>query len=172
MAVRRKRDSESGACVIPSSSPSTPPILDYARQLAERVRGSVGGLKLGLEFFTAHGPDGVRAFLDMGLPVFLDLKFHDIPNTVAGAARAAAALGVVDPQCPCPGRRGDDAARRWRRRTASIAVHQADRRHRADQPGDEDLPAVGLTPPVGDQVLRLARADPAMRAGWRGVFGA
>jgi len=63
--------------------------LDYARQLAERVRGSVGGLKLGLEFFSAHGPDGVRGFEGSGLPIFLDLKFHDIPNTVAGACRAA-----------------------------------------------------------------------------------
>src|SRR5476649_1213100 len=68
--------------------------LDYARQLAERVRPHVGGLKLGLEFFSAHGPDGVRAFADFGLPLFLDLKFHDIPNTVAGAARAVAGLGA------------------------------------------------------------------------------
>src|SRR5665213_3308030 len=68
--------------------------LDYARGLAERVRGHVGGLKLGLEFFSAHGPDGVRAFQDLDLPIFLDLKFHDSPNTVAGAARAAATLGV------------------------------------------------------------------------------
>jgi orotidine-5'-phosphate decarboxylase len=67
---------------------------DYARQLAERVRPYAGGLKLGLEFFNAHGPDGVRPFVDMGLPVFLDLKYHDIPNTVAGACRAAATLGV------------------------------------------------------------------------------
>src|SRR4051812_14353835 len=68
--------------------------LDYARQLAQRLCGHVGGLKLGLEFFCAHGPEGVRAFQAVGLPIFLDLKFHDIPNTVAGAARAAASLGV------------------------------------------------------------------------------
>ena len=42
--------------------------LDYARQLAERVRGHVGGLKLGLEFFSAHGPGGVRSFEGCGLP--------------------------------------------------------------------------------------------------------
>src|SRR6201996_9815702 len=67
--------------------------LYYARQLAERLRGHVGGLKLGLEFFCAHGPDGVRSFQDMGLPIFLDLKFHDIPNTVAGARAPAAGAG-------------------------------------------------------------------------------
>ena len=66
--------------------------LDYARQLAHRVRGQVGGLKLGLEFFSAHGPHGVRSFEDMGLPIFLDLKFHDIPNTVAGACRSVSHL--------------------------------------------------------------------------------
>ncbi len=68
--------------------------LDYARELAERVRPDIGGLKLGLEFFSAHGPQGVRGFEGCGLPIFLDLKFHDIPNTVAGACRAAAQLGV------------------------------------------------------------------------------
>ena len=61
-----------------------------ARQLAEAVRSSVGGLKLGLEFFNAHGPVGVRSFVEMGLPIFLDLKYHDIPNTVAGAVLSAA----------------------------------------------------------------------------------
>lgn len=59
-----------------------------AETLAEQVREHVGGLKLGLEFFCANGPDGVRAMARFGLPVFLDLKLHDIPNTVAGAMRA------------------------------------------------------------------------------------
>src|SRR6185437_1282335 len=68
--------------------------LEYARSLAERVAPFVGGVKLGLEFFSAHGPRGVRLFEELGLPIFLDLKFHDIPNTVAGAVRAAAQLGV------------------------------------------------------------------------------
>src|SRR3569833_3207480 len=74
----------------------------YARTLAECVRMSVGGLKLGLEFFNAHGPDGVRPFLDMGLPVFLDLKYHDIPNTVAGAGRAVLRLSWC-PSFSCGG---------------------------------------------------------------------
>jgi orotidine-5'-phosphate decarboxylase len=68
--------------------------LEYARSLAGRLAPHVGGLKLGLEFFSAHGPDGVRAFAEFGLPIFLDLKFHDIPNTVAGAVRSAAAVGA------------------------------------------------------------------------------
>lgn len=70
------------------------PDLEGAVELAQALRAEVGGLKLGLELFTAHGPAAVRAVAESGLPVFLDLKLHDIPNTVAGAVRAAAALGV------------------------------------------------------------------------------
>jgi orotidine-5'-phosphate decarboxylase len=60
--------------------------------LAERLRGTVGGIKLGLEFYMANGAAGVARLSELGLPVFLDLKFHDIPNTVAGAIRAVAPL--------------------------------------------------------------------------------
>jgi len=60
--------------------------------LCKTLDGLVGGVKLGLEFFTANGPDGVRAVVDTGQPLFLDLKFHDIPNTVAGAMRAVVPL--------------------------------------------------------------------------------
>jgi len=62
--------------------------LSAARALAGRVRNHVGGLKLGLEFFLANGIVGVREMADLGLPIFLDLKLHDIPNTVAKAIRA------------------------------------------------------------------------------------
>lgn len=62
--------------------------LEAARDIAGRVRHHVGGLKLGLEFFTAHGLPGVREMAELGLPIFLDLKLHDIPNTVAKAVRA------------------------------------------------------------------------------------
>ena len=128
---------------------------DYARQLAERVRGSVGGLKLGLEFFNAHGPDGIRPFTDMGLPVFLDLKYHDIPNTVAGACRAAASLGVSILNVHAQGgaammHAAVDAVKSVSPSTRLIAVTML------TSLSDEDLPSVGLTPPVGDQVLRLA----------------
>ena len=68
------------------------PELDQAMEIAEAVRGHAGGLKLGLEFFAAQGPDGVRRMAACGLPIFLDLKLHDIPNTVAKAVQALALL--------------------------------------------------------------------------------
>jgi orotidine-5'-phosphate decarboxylase len=68
------------------------PDLDRALALAEAVRGHAGGLKLGLEFFSAQGPAGVSRVAAAGLPIFLDLKLHDIPNTVAKAVEALAPL--------------------------------------------------------------------------------
>ena len=64
--------------------------LTRALDVALTLKNAVGGFKLGKEFFTANGPDGVKAIENIGLPIFLDLKFHDIPNTVAGAVRSAA----------------------------------------------------------------------------------
>jgi orotidine-5'-phosphate decarboxylase len=64
------------------------PDLARALSLAERIKKHVGGLKLGLEFFSAHGAHGVREMAAIGLPIFLDLKLHDIPNTVASAIQA------------------------------------------------------------------------------------
>jgi len=65
-----------------------------AAQLASRLAGHVGLFKIGLELFVAHGPAAVEAIRSFGLPIFLDLKLHDIPQTVESAARGAAALGV------------------------------------------------------------------------------
>jgi orotidine-5'-phosphate decarboxylase len=64
------------------------PQLDPAKALLEKVKAHVGGVKLGLEFFCAHGAHGVHEIAHCGLPIFLDLKFHDIPNTVAAAMQA------------------------------------------------------------------------------------
>lgn len=66
--------------------------VEKALDLATGLRGLVGGIKLGNEFFTACGPDGVRRVAEAGLPVFLDLKYHDIPTTVARAVTAALPL--------------------------------------------------------------------------------
>jgi orotidine-5'-phosphate decarboxylase len=70
------------------------PDLAAAKSLATAVAAHAGGLKLGLEFFCANGPSGVAAIADSGIPIFLDLKLHDIPNTVA---KAVAALAPIAP---------------------------------------------------------------------------
>jgi orotidine-5'-phosphate decarboxylase len=70
------------------------PDANRARELARILSGRVGGFKVGLEAFVAAGPSLIEDLRGLGHVVFLDLKFHDIPNTVAGAAAAAARWGV------------------------------------------------------------------------------
>jgi orotidine-5'-phosphate decarboxylase len=70
------------------------PRLETALEVAKKAAAHVGGLKLGMEFFYAHGHHGVLEVHKLGLPIFLDLKLHDIPNTVAGAMQA---IHVLEP---------------------------------------------------------------------------
>ena len=71
------------------------PDADEARRLASELRGTVGGYKVGLQLYTSRGPSIVRDVAALGAETFLDLKLHDIPNTVGGATAAAARLGVT-----------------------------------------------------------------------------
>lgn len=127
---------------------------------ARAMRGAVAGVKLGLEFFSANGPAGVRQVVAEGLPLFLDLKFHDIPNTVAGAVRAVTPLGPFMLNVHAAGgvammraaldAAGDTAARVGVRRPLVIAVTVL------TSLADNDLTAVGQQGPAADQVRRLA----------------
>jgi orotidine-5'-phosphate decarboxylase len=132
------------------------PDLEYALSLAGRVAPHVGGLKLGLEFLSANGPGAIAAFEKFGLPIFADTKFHDIPNTVAGAVRATAALGVAIVNVHASGgpamlKAALQAARSVNSKIKVIAVTVL------TSLTDDDLTAVGQTPPAYDQVLRLAK---------------
>jgi orotidine-5'-phosphate decarboxylase len=128
-----------------------------ARTLAGQLAGTVGGLKLGLEFFCANGPDGVRAVMGAsGLPLFLDLKFHDIPNTVAGAVKGALALKPAfltihasgGPAMIAAAAKAAQAAEGPRPRILAVTV--------LTSLDDGDLAAVGQAGPVAQQVERLA----------------
>jgi len=126
-----------------------------AASLAKRLRGHVGGVKLGLEFFIANGPAGIRAVSDAGLPVFLDLKLHDIPNTVAGAMASAAALNPAIVTIHAGGgaammRAASEAAAAAKHPPLVIAVTVL------TSLDDQDLEAVGQHSPALEQAVRLA----------------
>lgn len=134
------------------------PDLDRALAWAKTVRGQVGGVKIGLEFFSANGADGVRRIVDLGLPLFLDLKFHDIPNTVAGAVRAVAGLGATIVNVHASGGPAMlDAAREAAEQSGGAARPLVIAVTVLTSMDDGDLGAVGQTGPAEDQVVRLAR---------------
>jgi len=132
------------------------PDLSRALEIAAAVKPHVGGLKIGLEFLTAQGPNGIRKIVDTGLPVFADTKFHDIPNTVAGAAREIAKYGVAIFNIHASGgeammKAALEAASQSNPRPKIIAVTVL------TSMGDDDLPSIGQQGPLADQVVRLAK---------------
>ena len=142
------------------------PDLDRALALARAVKPFVGGLKVGLEFITACGPDGVRRIVGEGLPVFADVKFHDIPNTVAGACCALAGLGVAMFNLHAAGgeammRAAAEAIAGVRPRPLLLGVTVL------TSLDDAALQSVGQRTPASAQVERLARL--AQASGLDGV---
>ena len=142
-----------------------------AIDLARSLRGVAGGFKIGSRLFTAEGPAVVRALVDQGDRVFLDLKFHDIPNTVAQAVAAATSLGVWMVNVHASG--GTKMMQ-----AAREAAHDAAGRTGAPPPlviavtvltsmSAATLAEGGIASPVLDHVARLARLAEA--AGLDGV---
>jgi orotidine-5'-phosphate decarboxylase len=130
---------------------------DKAVRIANSVAGSVGGVKLGKEFFVSNGPEGVRRVTAGGAPLFLDLKWHDIPNTVAGAVRASLPLKPLIVNVHAS---GGPAMMRAAAEAAATAG--------ADRPmvigvtvltsmAEDDLAAVGMDTDMQAQVARLAK---------------
>jgi orotidine-5'-phosphate decarboxylase len=137
------------------------PTWAAAEPFARAVAPDVGLLKVGLELFAAEGPSAVRSAAALGRPVFLDLKLHDIPNTVEGAARSAAAGGASLLTVHASG--GADMVR--------AAVRGAGPRVRVlgvtvlTSLDEEALASVGLAGPAEAAVVRLARLAVAAGAG-------
>jgi orotidine-5'-phosphate decarboxylase len=141
--------------------------LERAQTLARALKGIVGGIKIGLELYSARGIEGVRALARLGVPLFLDLKLHDIPNTVASAMRALLPLAprlvtVHAAGGPAMLRAAVDAAAEAAAgRPLVLAVTVL------TSLDERDLERVGQRGPVAEQVLRLAEL--AEGAGGDGV---
>lgn len=137
-----------------------------ALAMADKLDASLCRVKVGKELFTSAGPHVVRELSARGFDVFLDLKFHDIPNTVAGAVRAAAKLGVWMVNVHASGgeammKAALDAARSAARPPLLIGVTVL------TSLGNADLPAIGWLGTALDNVLRLAQL--AQTCGLNGV---
>jgi orotidine-5'-phosphate decarboxylase len=147
------------------------PTAEQAIALAQQVAPAVGAFKIGSELFTAAGPDIVRKIRATGVSVFLDLKFHDIPNTVAKAIASAVRLDVQMITIHTSGG------------LTMMQAAEESAQKTADQAGlnaplilgvtvltsveSDDLAGIGITAVVGQQVERLAQL--AARAGLRGL---
>jgi orotidine-5'-phosphate decarboxylase len=139
------------------------PDLDRARAIAEAVKRHAGGLKLGLEFFCHNGRAGVLELADVGLPIFLDLKLHDIPNTVAKAVQALSPIMPAILTVHASGGRAmlEDAKAAAPAGTKVVAVTVL-----TSLDGD-DLASVGVASDSHSQVERLAGL--AREAGLDGI---
>jgi orotidine-5'-phosphate decarboxylase len=139
------------------------PDLDKAIALAKRVKGHVGGIKLGLEFFSANGRAGVRDMAALGMPIFLDLKLHDIPNTVAKAVQALRALKPAILTVHAAGGLAmmEDAKAAAPEGTKVVAVTVL------TSLDGSDLESIGVAPDIHAQVERLTLL--AKQAGLDGV---
>lgn len=131
------------------------PTHQSAQNLVAALGDSVSTYKVGKQLFTAEGPGLVRELVAAGKKVFLDLKFHDIPNTVAGAVRSAADLGVSMLTVHASGgskmlRAAAAAAAQSSAKPLVLAVTVL------TSLGDEDLQEIGVAGRAVDQVLRLA----------------
>ncbi|WP_010543502.1 orotidine-5'-phosphate decarboxylase [Sphingomonas elodea] len=139
------------------------PELEKAKALAQKVRHHVGGIKLGLEFFMANGRHGVHEMAEIGLPIFLDLKFHDIPNTVAKAIQALRPLNPAILTVHAAGGRAmlEDAKAAAPEGTKVVAVTML------TSLDGSDMTSIGLKPDPHEQVMRLAEL--ARSAGVDGI---
>ena len=139
------------------------PQLEPALDLARKVKSHVGGIKLGLEFFCAHGHHGVHEVAKLGLPIFLDLKLHDIPNTVAAAMQAIHVLEPAIVTVHGSGGRAmmEDAKAAAANGTRVVAVTML------TSLDERDLQRTGVAGDAHEQVLRIAEL--ARVAGLDGV---
>ena len=127
------------------------PDLEKAKAVASSVRNHIGGIKLGLEFFAANGPAGVKEMAALDLPIFLDLKLHDIPNTVAKAVQA---LRPLEPAVLTVHAGGGRAMMEDAKAAAPIGTKVVGVTVLTSLDG-EDLHDMGVSGDPHDQVLRL-----------------
>jgi orotidine-5'-phosphate decarboxylase len=136
------------------------PSAEAALSLVEKIAPAVGAFKIGSELFTAAGPDIVRKIRASGAGVFLDLKFHDIPNTVAKAVAACVRLDVQMLTVHASGGptmlRAAEAAAQETARTAGHAPPLVLGVTVLTSMDSNELSTIGVAPNVGHQVERLA----------------
>jgi orotidine-5'-phosphate decarboxylase len=129
------------------------PSKDAAMRLVEQLREQISFFKIGLQLYTAEGPEIVRAVLKSGAKVWLDLKLHDIPNTVGRAVESTANLGVQLLTIHLLGGgemiRAATSAQKGKMSILGVTGLTSST--------DETLREIGITGQVGDQVLRLAK---------------